>query len=400
MNVWKTSSLGEVVSIVGGGTPTRSNPDFYGGTIPWVTPKDMKSWEITGAQITITQSGLDNSATRVVPKNSILIVVRSGVLKHTIPVALNRLPVAINQDMKALQCRDGIDAEFLARFIKAQSPVILQWVRATTADNFPIDKLKKLPVPLPPLAEQRRIAEVLDRAEALRTKRRAALAQLDSLIQSLFLDLFGDPATNPRGWPKKSLGDVARERPNNGIFRKNPDYIQEGKDGLPVVWVEELFRGDSIDTKDSRRVIPAGSEVEKYGLKTGDILFCRSSLKLDGIAFNNVYLGKDDAALFECHLIRISPDLKILSPVFLNCLLRLPKMRAIAKAKSKTATMTTIDQQNLCSIDLPLPPIELQREFAHRVGAVENLKTAQRVSLAELDALFASLQHRAFRGEL
>ena len=256
------------------------------------------------------------------PKNSILIVVRSGVLKHTIPVALNRLPVAINQDMKALQCRDGIDAEFLARFIKAQSPVILQWVRATTADNFPIDKLKKLPVPLPPLAEQRRIAEVLDRAEALRTKRRAALAQLDSLIQSLFLDLFGDPATNPRGWPKKSLGDVARERPNNGIFRKNPDYIQEGKDGLPVVWVEELFRGDSIDTKDSRRVIPAGSEVEKYGLKTGDILFCRSSLKLDGIAFNNVYLGKDDAALFECHIIRISPDLKIISPVFLNCLLR------------------------------------------------------------------------------
>jgi len=101
-------------------------PDFYGGTIPWVTPKDMKSWEITGAQITITQSGLDNSATRLVPKNSILIVVRSGVLKHTIPVGLNRLPVAINQDMKALQCRDGIDSDFLARFIKAKSSVILQ----------------------------------------------------------------------------------------------------------------------------------------------------------------------------------------------------------------------------------------------------------------------------------
>jgi hypothetical protein len=137
---------------------------------------------------------------------------------------------------------------------------------------------------------------------------------------------------------------------------------------LPVVWVEDLFRGDSIDTNDSRRVIPAGSEVDKYGLKTGDILFCRSSLKLDGIAFNNVYLGKDDATLFECHLIRISPDLKIVSPVFLNCLLRLPQVRAIAKSKSKTATMTTIDQQSLCSIELPLPPIELQREFASRVA--------------------------------
>ena len=68
----------------------------------------MKSWEIRGAQVTITQSGLDNSATRLVPANSVLIVVRSGVLKHTIPVALNRLPVAINQDMKALQCGSGV----------------------------------------------------------------------------------------------------------------------------------------------------------------------------------------------------------------------------------------------------------------------------------------------------
>ena len=196
------------------------------------------------------------------------------------------------------------------------------------------------------------------------------------------------------------MGEVAREKPNNGIFRKNPEYIQEGKDGLPVVWVEELFRGDSIDTKDSRRVIPAGSDVEKYGIKTGDILFCRSSLKLDGIAFNNVYLGADDEALFECHLIRFSPNLQIVSPVFLNCLLRLPQMRSIAKSKSKTATMTTIDQRGLCCIELPLPPIELQREFANRMTAVGKMKTAHRASLAELDALFAALQDRAFKGEL
>ena len=147
-------------------------------------------------------------------------------------------------------------------------------------------------------------------------------------------------------------------------------------------------------------MVPDGADVEKYGLKTGDLLFCRSSLKLDGIAFNNVYLGKDDEALFECHVIRISPDLKIISPVFLNSLLRLPQMRAIAKSKSKTATMTTIDQQSLCSIELPLPPVKLQHEFAGRIRAVEKLKVAHRASLAELDALFATLQNRAFKGEL
>ena len=241
-----------------------------------------------------------------------------------------------------IRVRVGNAAEprFVSHFFQTENywAQVAKGARGVAQPGVNATALTALQVPLPPLAEQRRIAEVLDRAEALRAKRRAALAQLDSLTQSLFLDLFGDPATNLKGWPKKSLGAVAREKPNNGIFRKNPEYIQEGKDGLPVVWIEELFRGDSIDTKDSRRVIPAGTEVEKYGLKTGDILFCRSSLKLDGIAFNNVYLGEDDGALFECHLIRISPDLKIVSPVFLNSLLRLPQMRAIAKSKATCRT--------------------------------------------------------------
>ena len=183
--------------------------------------------------------------------------------------------------------------------------------------------VEELEILLPPLAEQRRIAELLDRAEELRVKRRAALAQL--------------------------------ELPHPIPFSR-PEYLRDGNHGLPVVWVEELFRSDAIDTKHSRRVVPVGREVEKYGLKKGDILFCRSSLKLDGIAFNNVYVGEDDATLFECHLIRLSPNLKLIVPVFLNCLLRLPQMRAIAKSKSRTATMTTIDQQSLCSIDVPAPP--------------------------------------------
>ena len=295
-----------------------------------------------------------------------------------------------------------LERRFLCYFLRQPSMVDYANSRSAGA-NLPRlspSALAGFEIPLPPLAEQRRIAEVLDKAEALRAKRRAALAQLDSLTQSLFLDLFGDPATNPKGWEKKSLGEVARERPNNGIFRKNTEYIQESKDGLPVVWVEELFRGDSIDTKDSRRVVPDGGDIEKYGLKAGDLLFCRSSLKLDGIAFSNVYLGKDDEALFECHVIRISPDLRVISPVFLNSLLRLPQMRAVAKSKSKTSTMTTIDQQSLCSIELLLPPLALQHEFASRVHAVEKLKVSHRASLTELNTLFATLQTRAFKGEL
>jgi type I restriction enzyme S subunit len=195
----------------------------------------------------------------------------------------------------------------------------------------------------------------------------------------------------PTNWRMTTLGGIAREKPNNGIFRKNPEYLTNGSGGLPVVWVEELFRGNSIDTKQSRRVAATAADVEKYGLKKGDVLFCRSSLKLDGIAFNNVYLGEDNAALFECHLIRISPKLEAISPVFLNWILRSPQFRAVAKSKSKTATMTTIDQQSLASIAIPLPPLAEQRRIAEVLDRAEALRVKRRAALAQLDSLAQSL---------
>ena len=195
----------------------------------------------------------------------------------------------------------------------------------------------------------------------------------------------------PARWCFTTLGEIARDKPNNGIFRKNSEYLTNGSGGLPVVWVEELFRGNSIDTKNSRRVPATKAEIEKYGLKKGDVLFCRSSLKLDGIAFNNVYLGEDNAALFECHLIRISPKLENVSSIFLNWLLRSPPARAVAKSKSKTATMTTIDQQSLASIPIVLPPLAEQQRIADVLDKADTLRAKRCAALAQLDTLTQSI---------
>ncbi len=288
-----------------------------------------------------------------------------------------------------------------------------RWLTSTAANNYlvraasktaqpalSLGKIKGLPVPLPPLAEQKRIAGILDAADALRAKRREALAQFDTLLQSTFLDMFGDPVTNPMGWEVRSLGDLAVKKPNNGVFRRNHEYSESLDSGLPVVWVVELFRGNRIDVSESRRLEATQTEIEKYGLLPGDLLFCRSSLKLDGIAYNNVFLGEPEEALFECHLIRVSPKTDVVNPIFLNLQLRSVPMRALLKSKSKTATMTTIDQQALSSVEVVVPPGSLQSRFAAIGESVEHQKASQRAHLAKLDTLFASLQSRAFQGDL
>ncbi len=197
--------------------------------------------------------------------------------------------------------------------------------------------------------------------------------------------------TLPASWSEVTLSEICRSKPNNGLFRKNPEYLDTKEVGMPVVWIEELFRGTSIDTTESRRIAPTANEVEKYGLKFGDLLFCRSSLKLDGIAFNNVYTGEDNKALFECHLIRVSPDRNRAHPPFLNWLLRSPRIRAQLKLNSKTATMTTIDQEGLCKIQLPLPPLSEQKRIAEILDRAEALRAKRRAALALLDELTQSI---------
>ena len=298
--------------------------------------------------------------------------------------------------------KDGLSRDYLFYFLRTPATVELATSRCSGA-NLPRlspKQLAALQIPLPPLDQQKRIAGILDAADALRAKRREALAQLDTLLQSTFLDMFGDPVTNPMGWEVRSLGDLAVKKPNNGVFRRNHEYSESLDSGLPVVWVVELFRGNRIDVSESRRLEATQTEIEKYGLLPGDLLFCRSSLKLDGIAYNNVFLGEPEEALFECHLIRVSPKTDVVNPIFLNLQLRSVPMRALLKSKSKTATMTTIDQQALSSVEVVVPPGSLQSRFAAIGESVEHQKARQRAHLADLDTLFASLQSRAFRGDL
>jgi type I restriction enzyme S subunit len=248
--------------------------------------------------------------------------------------------------------------------------------------------LARLEFPLPPLAEQRRIAEVLDRAEALRAKRRAALAHLDTLTQALFFELFGDPVVNTKGWPLKKLGaignldrGVSKHRPRNAKELLGGPYplVQTGEVANCDGYIREYHSTYSDIGLRQSKMWPAGTlcitiaaNIAKTGILTFDACFPDSV----------VGFRTEDPATVEFVRTWIS---------FLQ--------------KTLEETAPEVAQKNinlaiLRDLDVPLPPLALQREFARRVVVVAKLKAAHRASLAQMDALCASLQHRAFRGEL
>jgi type I restriction enzyme S subunit len=271
--------------------------------------------------------------------------------------------------------------------------------KAVNQASVSIGNLKTIPVTMPPLAEQRRIAEVLDRAEALRAKRRAALAQLDALTQSLFLDLFGDPITNPKGWPRIEFGKML-DNIDSGWSPTCLDRPVADKEwGVLKLGAVTWCRYNSAENKALPPDVEPDSSIE---VKAGDLLFARKNTY--ELVAACALVRETPPRLMMSDLmfrLRLRPDAK-LDPTFLQQLLIYPtKRREIQKfAGGSAGSMPNISKARLKTTPIEAPPFSLQREFARRVVAVEALKTKHRASLAELDALFATLQHRAFRGEL
>jgi len=300
----------------------------------------------------------------------------------------------VNNHAHVLRPTEKIEIGYLCRVLENYD--VSPFVTGTTRGKLTKAGASRIEIPLPPLAEQRRIAEVLDRAEALRAKRRAALAQLDALTQSLFLDVFGDPATNPKGWPVRRLIELIIDGPQNGLYKPSTDYGS----GTPILRIDAFYDGAVTDISALKRVRLAEDERNKFRLTEDDVVINRvNSLE---------YLGKcalipklPEKAVFESNMMRMRFDPKTTQPRFVVQFLQTGFIKSQIQMCAKHAVnQASINQQDVSGFRVNLPPLPLQREFARRVTAVESLKTAQRASLAELDALFATLQHRAFRGEL
>jgi type I restriction enzyme, S subunit len=254
------------------------------------------------------------------------------------------------------------------------------------------------PIRVPPLSEQRRIAAILDQADALRAKRREALAQLDSLTHSIFIEMFGGDQSQE--WPIETIADVVA--PHDGAIRTGPfgsqllhsEFVAEGVAvlGIDNAVANEFRWGE-------RRFITEAKyrDLRRYTVKPGDVL-----ITIMGTCGRCAVVPDDiPVAVNTKHLCCITVNAAKCRPEFLHAFfLRHPMARTYLEQTSKGAIMSGLNMGLIKSMPISLPPLALQKTFATRIQAVEALKTAHRAALAESDALFASLQHRAFSGAL
>ena len=189
---WKKVVIAEVChTIFGGGTPSKSHPEYFAGSIPWVSPKDMKSSVINDSIDHITEEAIAHSTTNLVPANSVLMVIRSGILKHSLPVAINSLPVTINQDMKAFVPNETVKTAFLMHFFKAIENDVLAGVRGVTADNIDFKAFQKRTIIVPPLALQEQFAAFVEQTDKSKLAVQKGLQELEILKKSLMQQYFG-----------------------------------------------------------------------------------------------------------------------------------------------------------------------------------------------------------------
>ena len=387
---WPVATIGEVCEVVSGATPKTGKPEFWDGNVPWVTPKDLSELGqkyLSDTPRKITRAGLKSCSARMLPAQSVLFSSRAPIGL----VAINTLPVCTNQGFKNLVPRfDLVSPDFLFWWLKTQEKHIQSKGRGATFKEVSKKIVEDLQISLPPLAEQKRIAGILDAADALRAKRREALAELDILLQSTFLDMFGDPVTNPMGWEVVTVGDEIGFLTSGS--RGWAKYY--AKDGDTFIRIQNLKDGQ-LDLGDIAFVnAPESAEARRTKVEPGDVLL---SITAD-LGRTAVVPGGIAKAHINQHLAILR--FTNLNPVFVSYQLASKGGQAQFDRLNREGVKAGLNFNDVKSIRLTNPPLDLQHRFAAIVESLEQQKASQRAHLDELDTLFASLQSRAFRGDL
>lgn len=290
--------------------------------------------------------------------------------------------------------KDLLDCRFLTYYLRSNH--FLGFANVAVAGvkmpRIIMTKFWKHSIPLPPPSEQRRIVEILDQADALRKKRTEADAKAARILPALFYKMFGDPTTNPKGWPVRPLGEVTLDKPQYGANASSAEW-SNGKPRYVRI----------TDITDDGRLIKSGivtldlEDWEPYCLVDGDLLFARSG---NTVGKTFLYRKDDGLCAFAGYLIRFQADTNQVAPWYLFALTQTGYYKSWVEARKRVAGQPNINGKEYSSLQIPCPPILLQQQFTKMVEAIIALRDKRGANFERLDKLYNIILHRAFSGDL
>jgi len=367
--------LGELVDIKTG--KLDANAAVIGGKYPFFTCSKDISWIDTAAY-----------------EGDVVLVAGNGDLnvKHYKGKfnAYQRTYILKAKNNKLLSMR------FLYHFMSKYVEVLRRQSIGGVIKYIKLGNLSEAPFPKVTIEEQRRIAAILDKADAIRQKRKSALTLADTFLRASFLDMFGDPVTNPMGWDEISLDHLAAI--NSGLTKGRKLAGRETVE-LPYMRVANVQDGH-LNLDEVKEITLAKDEVEKFLLKAGDVLLTEGG-DPDKLGRGAVWKGEIETCVHQNHIFRVTCKPDFLDPEFASAQIGSVRgKKYFLRSAKQTTGIATINKTQLREFPMLLPPLALQRDYASIVERTRQWKEALYEALAQAETLFASLSQRAFKGEL
>lgn len=255
--------------------------------------------------------------------------------------------------------------------------------------------LKKITIQVPDLEEQRVLAAKLDCIEQMMAKRRIQIEYFDQLVKSRFIEMFGDPMTNPYNLPKVILGSVLTIEPQNGLYKPQFDYVSDGT-GVPILRIDSFYEGKVSNLSSLKRLICSEIELKRYSLYENDIVINRVN-SIEYLGKCGLIQGLVENTVFESNMMRLHVDEHKFHPVYITKLLCSEFIyQQILRRAKKAVNQASINQKDVQSFVVYMPPIEQQDQFAAFVKQTDKSKLAIQESLKRLEILKKSLMQKYF----
>ena len=390
---WKTRPLGELCDITIGRTPARNVPEYWGEGSAWLSVADMNQGrELRYTKEQITPAAVSGVMGQPVSVGTVVLSFKLSIGK----VGITSVPMFTNEAIAALPVKDRevLHEEFLYWALRTIN-LTEETDDAAMGKVLNKAKLARLQIPLPPPPEQQRIVDILNRVDRLRNLRRAVLSLVADLPRAVFLEMFGDPDQNLRGWEVKRFGSLLQEPPRNGLSPSNGAAVHAKVLTLSAI-TGLRFNESAYKVSTFKSTPPVSKTVNQL-----DFLVCRGNgnISLMGRGFFPVTDMPDTT--FPDTMIAARVDPKVLMPKYLEHIWGMRIVRDQLEAAARTTNGTfKINQKALEAVDLIVPPIDEQERFVVRVQAIQRLGDQHVAHLRLLTELSASLQHRAFRDDL